>query len=88
VYLVFEVGVSDAPTFLIIYEENSMSKKLHSPKAVQASPKGDHAAKHPSDTSHPHVTHTDSQTATADATSTQIELTGVHHHAHPTLVAV
>ena len=45
-YLVFEVGVSDTPTFLIINVENSMSKKLHSPKVVQSSPKGDHAAKH------------------------------------------
>lgn len=87
-YLVFEVGVSDTPTFLIINVENSMSKKLHSPKVVQSSPKGDHAAKHQSDASHPHATHTDSQTATADATSTQIELTGVHHHAHPALAAV
>jgi hypothetical protein len=60
-YLVFEVGVSDTPTFLIINVENSMSKKLHSPKVVQSSPKGDHAAKHQSDASHPHATHTDSQ---------------------------
>ena len=87
-YLVFEVGVSDAPTFLIIYLENSMAKNLHSPKAVQSTPKGDHTAKHQPNAAHPHAVHADSQSATTDATSTHIELIGVHHHAHPALVAV
>ena len=87
-YLVFGVGVFYAPTVLLVNLDKSMAKKIHSPKAVQSAPKVDHTAKHPSDTSHPHAANTDSQTATADATSTQIELTGVHHHAHPALVAV